>query len=73
MESRLLVAEGGHGVEAAGAEGGDVAGGARDEGEHGSGEAQRERIVRRQAEELALDDASKREGGGDAADDADGD
>ena len=54
MESRLFVAEGGHGVEAAGAKGGDVAGGAGDEGEGGRGEAQRQRIVGRQTEELAL-------------------
>ena len=73
MESRLLVAEGGHGVEAAGAECGDVASGAGDQGECGGGKPQCQRIVRRQAEELALDDASKREGGGDAGDDADGD
>src|SRR5260370_39594464 len=37
----LLVTQGGHGVEAAGAEGGDVAGGAGYEGESGGGEAQR--------------------------------
>ncbi len=53
----LFVAQGGHGIEAAGAEGGDVAGGASDEGESGGGKAQRKRIVRRQAEELALDDS----------------
>ena len=38
---QLLVTQGGHGVEAAGAEGGDVAGGAGYEGESGGGEAQR--------------------------------
>jgi len=38
---QLLVAKGGHGVEAAGAEGRDIAGGAGYEGECGGGEAQR--------------------------------
>ena len=59
-ESGSFVAEGGHGIEAAGAEGGDVASGTCDEGESGGGESQGEWIVRRQAEELALDDAGER-------------
>jgi hypothetical protein len=70
---RLLVAQGGHGIETAGAESGDVAGGAGDEGEGAGGETQCERIVWGEAEELALDDAGEREGGDDASGDADSD
>src|SRR5882762_8684235 len=68
----LFVAEGGHGIEAAGAEGGDVAGGAGDEGEGGGGESQGEWIVGREAEELALDYAGQGEGSGNACHDTDG-
>jgi hypothetical protein len=38
---RLLLAEGVHGLEAGGAEGGSIAGGERDQGEEGGGGAQR--------------------------------
>src|SRR5437879_3437119 len=59
QKSYSFVAEGGHGIEAAGAEGRDVPGGTGDDGERSGGQAQREWIMRSEAEELTLDDASQ--------------
>src|SRR5207245_569664 len=71
-ESWSFVAQGGHGIEAAGAEGWNVASGAGNEGESGGGEAQRQWIMGSEAEELTLDDTSQGESGGDACHNADG-
>jgi len=57
--AQLFVAQGGHGVKTAGAERGDVAGGAGDgcQGSHGGSQGQG--IVRSEAKELVLHDASE--------------
>jgi hypothetical protein len=70
--SKLFVAKRDHGIEATGAEGGDVAGGGGDEGESGGGKRERQRVVGRKAKELALDYAGKREGSDDAGGYTDG-
>ncbi len=55
----LFVAQGDRGIEAAGAPGGDVAGGASDKNEGDGGQGEGEGIVGREAEELALHDAGE--------------
>lgn len=59
MYRGLFVAQGGHGIEAAGAPGGDVAGGAGDENEGSGGQGEGEGIVGREAKELTLHDAGE--------------
>ena len=68
----LFVTEGFHGIEAAGAPGGDVTGGAGDGCKSNGGNGKRCGIVRGEAEELALHELGECQGSGDAGSDSDG-